>query len=104
MLKSFYSPGLSPSEKPVPRESVESPGPEDGGVLGQSTFTWLLGNAKDFRTKPWSMDVHLAMFFSYYLQKSYLKLGRILLLPILKLSITLVNMGSDICSSYYEQK
>ena len=50
------------------------------------------------------MDVHLAMFFSYYLQKSYLKLGRILLLPILKLCNTLVNMGSDICSSYYEQK
>ena len=42
--------------------------------------------------------------FSYYLQKSYLKLGRILPLPILKLSIILVNMGSDICSSYYEQK
>ena len=40
---------------------------------------------------------------SYYLQKSYLKLGRILLLPILKLSMTLVSMGSDICRSYYEQ-
>ena len=34
MLESFCSSGLSPSEKPVPRESVESPGPEDGGVPG----------------------------------------------------------------------
>ena len=66
-----------------------------------SPGSWVMLSISELSHGPWMSTLPVS---SYYLQKNYLKLGRMLLLPILKLSITLVSMGSDICNNYYGQK